>query len=58
MFISVNNRMKKFYLLFVLAAVGFTSCGRNYTCPVYSKAKSAPAEEVHASVKKAEKDQM
>ncbi|MDO1447168.1 hypothetical protein Q0590_12940 [Rhodocytophaga aerolata] len=33
--------MKKLYILAVVATVALASCGRNYTCPVYSKADTA-----------------
>jgi hypothetical protein len=49
--------MKKIYILFVFAVVVLSSCGRNYTCPVYSKA-SVPVQEQEAgqaSVKGIEK---
>lgn len=35
-----NNIMKKLYILSLVAIVALASCGRNYTCPVYSKAKT------------------
>jgi hypothetical protein len=36
-----NISMKKLYILAVVAMVALASCGRNYTCPVYSKADKA-----------------
>jgi hypothetical protein len=33
--------MKKLYILALVATVALASCGRNYTCPVYSKANAA-----------------
>ena len=35
-----NNIMKKLYILSIIAIMALASCGRNYTCPVYSKAKA------------------
>jgi hypothetical protein len=37
----INISMKKLYILAVVAMVALASCGRNYTCPVYSKANTA-----------------
>ena len=36
-----NISMKKLYIIAVVAMVALASCGRNYTCPVYSKATTA-----------------
>jgi hypothetical protein len=36
-----NISMKKLYILAVVTMVALASCGRNYTCPVYSKADEA-----------------
>lgn len=55
MYILANKLMKKIYVLFVIATLGFASCGRNYTCPVYSKANLNNGEEVQASTKQIEK---
>lgn len=35
-----NNIMKKLYILSLVAIMALASCGRNYTCPVYSKAET------------------
>jgi hypothetical protein len=43
-----NISMKKLYILAVFAMVALASCGRNYTCPVYSKADTAEKSEVMA----------
>lgn len=51
--------MKKIYILFVVAVVVLSSCGRNYTCPVYSKA-TVPNQDQgeQASIKGIEKGKM
>lgn len=33
--------MKKFTLILMLALIGFSSCGRRYTCPTYLKNEDA-----------------
>ncbi len=54
-----NNLMKKIYILFVVAVVVLSSCGRNYTCPVYSKANVPNQEQgEQASIKGIEKGKM
>jgi hypothetical protein len=45
-----NNLMKKLYILSLIAIVALASCGRNYTCPVYSKAETKE-QAVQASIK-------
>jgi hypothetical protein len=45
-----NNLMKKLYILSLVAIVALASCGRNYTCPVYSKAETND-KAVQASIK-------
>jgi hypothetical protein len=45
-----NNFMKKLYILSLVAIMALASCGRNYTCPVYSKASSTD-QSGHASIK-------
>ena len=45
-----NNLMKKLYILSLVAMVALASCGRNYTCPVYSKAETND-KAVQASIK-------
>jgi hypothetical protein len=53
--------MKKIYVLFLLATVALSSCGRNnYTCPVYSKndSKNKSQTEGYASTSKVEKNKM
>ncbi|MES2732791.1 MAG: hypothetical protein V4714_13640 [Bacteroidota bacterium] len=53
--------MKKIYVLFLLATVALSSCGRNnYTCPVYSKSgdKGKVTTDGHASAKKVEKNRI
>jgi hypothetical protein len=42
--------MKKLYILSLVAIMALASCGRNYTCPVYSKATPTGQSE-HASIK-------
>lgn len=53
--------MKKIYVLFLLATIALTSCGRNnYTCPVYSKneVKGKMKTDGYASTRKVEKSRM
>ncbi len=45
-----NNLMKKLYILSLIAIVALASCGRNYTCPVYSKAETND-KTIQASIK-------
>jgi hypothetical protein len=46
-----NNLMKKLYILSLVSIMALASCGRNYTCPVYSKAAPTDQSSGQASVK-------